>query len=83
MNTNNSPFVRVLGKSRADSACISLDCCPDILEMSDGNFAIIGKDITDEAKRNLPPGTGCGPGERLIVIPRSILLAARPDIPTA
>jgi hypothetical protein len=56
--------------------------CPDILEMESGDFAVIGADITEEAAGKLLPGSGCGPGERIVRIPREILVLARPQIPT-
>lgn len=59
----------------------SLDGCPDILELTDGDFAVIGVDITDEARGRLAFGASCGPDERVIRIPRTTLLRARPDIP--
>lgn len=58
-----------------------LDGCPDILELACGDYAIIGRDITAEAFGQLPPSVGCGPDERIIVIPRSTLVNAKPDIP--
>lgn len=60
---------------------IACDGCPDILELDDGNFAIIGVDITDKAIGKLPPTAGCGPDERIVFIPRDLLTRARPDIP--
>lgn len=60
-----------------------LDGCPDILALEGGDFAVIGKDITDEVRGRLPATVGCGPDERVIWIPRKTLVLARPDIPTA
>jgi hypothetical protein len=57
-----------------------LEGCPDIFELADGDFAIIGADITEFSK-NLPPGAGCGSDERMMRVPRRILVAARRDIP--
>ena len=54
--------------------------CPDILELENGDFAIIGADITSAAAR-LPAGSNCGPDERIVVIPRRILVRAKSDIP--
>jgi hypothetical protein len=51
--------------------------------MESGDFAIIGTDITDEAVSFLPPGSGCGPKERVVRIPRKTLILARQDIPQA
>jgi hypothetical protein len=55
--------------------------CPDILELDNGDFAIIGADITAEAARHLPPTVSCGPDERIVRIPRRILVDAKGDIP--
>ena len=59
----------------------ALQNCPDILELDDGNFAVIGIDITAKAIPNLPPTAGCGPDERVVWIPRKLLVQAKPDIP--
>jgi hypothetical protein len=59
----------------------ALHGCPDILELETGDFAIIGQDITAKAMNQLPPGASCGPDERIIVIPRKALVAAKPFIP--
>ena len=83
MQTQLPRFLRVLGKAGLPASCASLEKCPNILEMADGNFAVIGEDITDIAERTLPVGTGCGPRERVVSIPRSVLVSARPDIPSA
>jgi hypothetical protein len=58
-----------------------LEGCPDILELADGDFAVIGGDITEVAKGQLPPTVGCGSDERVVRIPRRILMAAKRDIP--
>ena len=59
----------------------SLAGCPDILELDSGDFAVIGVDITDEAKAQMFPTAGCGPDERVVRIPRKTLVCARADIP--
>ncbi len=59
----------------------SLKGCPDILELDNGDFAVIGQDITDQAHSHLILGASCGPDERIICIPRKTLLLAKPDIP--
>ena len=55
--------------------------CPDIFELQSGDFAFIGRDITDEATQHLPADAGCGPDERIIQIPRRTLVLAKSDIP--
>jgi hypothetical protein len=54
--------------------------CPDIWELEDGSFAVIGTDISHVADR-LPPSASCGPDERIIKIPRKTLVLAKADIP--
>jgi hypothetical protein len=75
-------FIRRLGiqSDAAQLHCASGNSCPDILELADGDFAIIGKDITEFAQ-HLPVGSGCGQDERLIRIPRALLVRARAEIP--
>ena len=76
---------RRLGQHGRDgiAACSSLNGCPDVFELETGDFAIIGQDITDAAAVCLPSGSGCGPGEKIIRIPRNILVSAKRDIPDA
>jgi hypothetical protein len=76
-------FLRsLLAPSRpAPSACVGGHRCPDILELDAGDFAVIGADITEAAIDHLPPGSGCGPDERIVRIPRSILTHAKSSIP--
>ena len=57
--------------------------CPDILELENGDFVVIGPDITEEAKARLAFGASCGPDERIIRIPRKTLVLAKRDIPEA
>lgn len=57
--------------------------CPDVLALENGDFAVIGIDITDKALGRLPATVSCGPDERIVWIPRKTLVQAKPDIPTA
>lgn len=59
----------------------ALEGCPDIFELENGDFAIIGQEATSLVKPQLPPGASCGPDERIIVIPRGTLVRARSHIP--
>jgi len=59
----------------------SLNGCPDILELADGDFAVIGVDITEAAQAQMFPTAGCGPDERVVRIPRLTLMLAKRDIP--
>jgi hypothetical protein len=76
-------FIRRIGPDpHANGAMtIALRGCPDIWELANGDFAVIGIDITDAAKPKLPPSAGCGPDECIVRIPRELLVAAKRDIP--
>ena len=75
-------FLRRLGPSLANTAlaCRSTFACPDIWELDDGDFAVIGTDITEHADK-LPPTAGCAKNERMVRIPRRLLVLAKADIP--
>jgi hypothetical protein len=55
--------------------------CPDIFELQDGRFAVIGTDVTAELDAALPPDAARADYERIVVITRDTLLAAKADIP--
>ena len=75
-------FKRSLGIDSTSIRCVGGKNCPQILELNDGNFAIVGTDITRTAKPSLPADAGCGPTERVVQIPRALLIRARKDIPS-
>jgi len=56
--------------------------CPDVFELLTGDFAIIGIDETELLRPHLPASAGCGPDERIVRVPRDVLIGARPQIPT-
>jgi hypothetical protein len=56
---------------------------PDILELDDGSYAVIGVDITDELGRQPLLDARCAPNERIVRVTRKTLLAAKKDIPDA
>lgn len=60
---------------------IAIKGCPDILELTDGDFAVIGIDMTEAAQNHLPEDASCGPDERIVRLPRGTLIRARNDIP--
>jgi hypothetical protein len=75
-------FLRRLGPDPHTNGAqtIALNGCPDIFELQTGDFAIIGIDITQSSAKNLPPGAGCGPDERIVLVPRKTLVLAKADI---
>lgn len=79
---NNIVFTKRLGADPHANGAVSAGCfgCPDIWELDNGDFAIIGEDITDVAQ-NLPPSASRGADERIVRIPRKTLVLAKADIP--
>ena len=75
-------ILRKLGPQTDPARCGGGHSCPDLFEMATGDFAVIGIDITPATIGWLPPGSGCGPGERIVSVPRRTLVLARPDIPS-
>lgn len=59
------------------------DGCPDIWELTNGDIAIIGRDLTAAYIGRLPVDVTVRTDERLVVIPRSMFVAAKPAIPNA
>lgn len=59
------------------------DTCPDIFELSDGNFAVIGTDATEALDALLPEDAARAEHERIVVITRETLIRAKNDIPSA
>jgi hypothetical protein len=57
--------------------------CPDIWELSNGDIAVIGRDLTRAYAGCLPEGVTVVEDERLVVIPRATIVAAKKDIPDA
>lgn len=75
--------IRRLGTTPAERGdTTGVSGSPDILELDDGSFAIIGVDITDELGRQPLPDAKCAPDERVVRVTRRTLLAAKLDIPT-
>jgi hypothetical protein len=59
----------------------SLNGCPDIFELANGDFVLIGRNVTEEISKHLPNDASCGPDECIISVPRKTLLLAKRDIP--
>jgi hypothetical protein len=73
--------VRRLGSTPRERGSLNNGTCPDIFELDDGSFAIIGTDRTDELEGLLPPDAGRADYERIVVITRETMVAAKRDIP--
>ena len=75
-------IIRRLGIAPAqrEQSC-AVTNCPDLFELENGDFAVIGFEQTVKLTAKLPSDAGCGPGESIVVIPREVLIQARQHIP--
>ena len=71
-------FLKRIGPDPHENGALTVGCrgCPDIWELENGDFAVIGIDITDVAIPKLPPTAGCGPDERIVLLPRNLFSSA-------
>ncbi|MFJ8821578.1 hypothetical protein ACIREE_07310 [Streptomyces sp. NPDC102467] len=76
-------IVRRMGDAPRLRGCGSGETCPDIFELSDSNFAVVGTDATESLRGRLPRGVTLAPGERVVVITRATLVSAKRDLPDA
>ena len=74
-------IVRRLGASPRARGSATNCSCPDIFELSDGRFAVIGTDMTADLDGALPADASRADYERIVVITRETLLRAKQDIP--
>jgi hypothetical protein len=80
----DATFTRRLGKSSEElKGSKGKQGCPDIWELSNGDVAVIGRDLTDVYADRLPEGVTVVHDERLVVIPHATIVAAKKDIPDA
>lgn len=74
--------IRRLGQTPAElGTTTGVSGSPDIVELDDGAFAVIGVDITDRVGGLGQLGARCGPTERVVRVPRITLISAKNDIP--
>ncbi|MFF7447830.1 MULTISPECIES: hypothetical protein [unclassified Streptomyces] len=78
-----SQIVRRLGASPRERGSATGATCPDIFELANGDFAVIGTDATDSLDAQLPADAARADYERIVVITRETLLRAKTDIPDA
>lgn len=76
-------IVRRVGASPRERGSTSGQSCPDIFELSNGDFAVIGREATAELDLKLPSDAARADYERIVVITRETLLRAKSDIPDA
>lgn len=76
-------IVRRVGASPRERGSTTGQTCPDIFELSNGDFAVIGREATEELDPGLPSDAARADYERIVVITRETLLRAKQDIPDA
>lgn len=74
-------IVRRLGTTPAQRGSMNNGGCPDVFELSDGRFAVIGTAVPPGKIHDLPEGASITSHEALVIIPRNVLVDARKDIP--
>lgn len=75
--------MRRIGASPRERGSMSGETCPDIFELSDGNFAVIGTEATAELDDLLPSDAARADYERIVIVSRETLVRAKEDIPDA
>ncbi|MEU4692335.1 hypothetical protein [Actinoplanes sp. NPDC023714] len=75
-----APVLRRVGLAPAERGSVTDCTCPDVFELEDGNFAVVGTDRTSELEGMLPPDAGVAPYEKIVVINRDTFLAAAKDL---
>ncbi|MFE5814919.1 hypothetical protein [Streptomyces sp. NPDC056479] len=76
-----SQIIRRIGVPPSSRGSTGGGNCPDIFELADGNFAVIGTDATDSLDPDLPSDASRADYERIVVITRETLIRAKTDIP--
>jgi hypothetical protein len=57
--------------------------CPEMWWLDNGDVAVIGAELTTSYQGRLPEGVKVDPGEKLVILPRAIVISARRGIPDA
>ncbi|MFE1795225.1 hypothetical protein ACFW9L_03580 [Streptomyces sp. NPDC059517] len=74
-------IIRRIGSSPRERGSMTGETCPDIFELSDGNFAVIGTDATEALDAELPADAVRADHERIVVVCRETLIRAKAHIP--
>jgi hypothetical protein len=80
----SASFLRRWGKSALELDRTNRQpSCPDVWELDNGDVAIIGRDVTRAYESRLPADVSVAHDERVVVVPRATMIAAKADIPDA
>lgn len=69
-------------KAGRSAQSTSANTCPDIWELEDGTFLVIGTDRTEELRNLVGDDVHLDSTERMIVLPRRTLVSAKNRIPS-
>lgn len=50
--------------------------CPDVLRLENGDFLVIGQEITDTSDYILPKEVSCDINEKIVLVPKEVMLSA-------
>lgn len=70
-----------LGSTPQQRGSMSGETCPDIIELDDGNFLVIGESLDAATVDLTKVNASIGYQEMGVVIPRRVLMDAKKDIP--
>ena len=73
-------IVRRLGSTPTQRGCHSNATCPDVFELADGRYAVIGTNVDPADVADLLPDARVGPDELLVIVPRDVLVRALADV---
>ncbi|HET7475623.1 MAG TPA: hypothetical protein VFJ97_06305 [Dermatophilaceae bacterium] len=77
----SAEFTRRLGEDPMElGVTTTTPDCPALWELSNGDIAVIGRDLTTAYHGRLPDGVSVGADERLVILPGVVLRSAKPDI---
>lgn len=71
------------GGGNRTATTVGKNGCPDIWALSNGDVAVIGRDLTEEYRSRLPADVSVGDNERLVVLPGAMVAAAKANMPDA
>lgn len=54
--------------------------CPDVLKLENGDFLVIGEEIKDLSLYTLPKDVSCDTTEKMVLVPKEVMLSAIGEI---
>ncbi|MFF9897575.1 hypothetical protein [Streptomyces longispororuber] len=76
-------IVRRIGVPPRERGSLSGETCPDVFELDNGDFAVVGTEATDTLDGELPPDAARAEHERIVIVSRETLIRAKADLPDA